>query len=258
MSIEHDDTPERFGFADLAAFTAQAGDKRGAELLSWAAERFGDGLCIASSLGPEDVALLELLWQQGALGERAGEQSVRVFTLDTGRLHQQTYELMDRLMDRYQMRFDVYFPRAEGVEQMVRERGPNLFYRSIDDRRACCHVRKLEPLSRALAPASAWVTGLRAEQSPTRTMTDAVELDMTHGGLIKLNPLVDWSREQLWDFLRAFDVPTNALHDQGFASIGCAPCTRAIEPGEDERAGRWWWERPDQKECGLHPSRATH
>ena len=159
---------------------------------------------------------------------------------------------MDALRERYAMNFEVYFPEHRGVEALVRERGMNSFYQSIEARHACCHVRKIEPLRRALATASAWVTGLRSEQSVTRFGAESVELDLANNGLIKINPLVDWTREQLWEFIRARQVPYNPLHDLGFASIGCAPCTRALKPGEPERAGRWWWEQPEQRECGLH------
>ena len=172
--------------------------------------------------------------------------------LDTGRLHQETYDLMARMMSRYRMHYEVLFPAAAAVEEMVRDAGPNLFYASVEGRQRCCGVRKVEPLGRALRGAAAWVTGLRREQSPERGATPLVEWDAAHGAL-KANPLADWTEQQVWAYLRANDVPYNMLHDRGFASIGCAPCTRALEPGEEPRAGRWWWEQGTAKECGLHP-----
>ena len=249
-------SPERFGFDDVDELRARAGLGPGdapvdaVALLGWAHERFEDALVIAHSMGPEDVVILDLLASIG-LADRA-----RVFTLDTGRLPQQTYELMEALRTRYATDFEVYFPETQAVEELVRAKGPHSFYASVEARRECCHIRKVEPLGRVLGTASAWVTGLRREQSPTRAQSQALELDLANGGLIKLNPLIEWTHAQVWEHIRAHDLPYNALHDQGYASIGCAPCTRAIEPGEDERAGRWWWERPDQKECGLHPATA--
>jgi phosphoadenosine phosphosulfate reductase len=175
-----------------------------------------------------------------------------VFTLDTGRLHQETYELMQALRQRYGVEFDVYTPDTDALQALMRAKGPNSFYDSVDNRRECCGVRKLEPLGRALSRAAAWITGIRKEQNVTRLGAANVELDLANGGLIKVNPLVEWTREDVWSRIRDRDIPYNVLHDRGFASIGCAPCTRAIGPGEDERAGRWWWETPEDKECGLH------
>lgn len=245
---ENDDHPARFGFDELDTFADEAPTDTPQALLRWAHARFGDELVVACSLGPEDVIILDLLAEVELLGE------VRVFTLDTGRLHQETYELMDALRERYGVDFEVYFPDTAAVEQLMRTRGANSFYASIDARRTCCNIRKVEPLRRVLRTAAAWVTGIRAEQSPTRLGAEALELDMANGGLLKLNPLVSWTREQVWERIHERDIPYNVLHDRGFASIGCAPCTRAIAPGEDERAGRWWWERPEQRECGLHPA----
>jgi len=239
---------ERFGFSDIGDVASEAKTGSSKELLSWAVERFGDRLVLANSLGPEDVVLIDLLAELGLA------KQIRAFTLDTGRLHQETYALMEQLRERYGLRIELYFPDAAKVEALVREKGPSSFYASIDARRECCGVRKVEPLKRVLGTASAWITGIRREQSPTRAATDFVELDLANGGLVKINPLAEWTRTRLWEHIRSRDIPYNALHDQGFASIGCAPCTRAIAPGEDERAGRWWWEQPEQKECGLHPA----
>ena len=213
-------------------------------LLRALVERHGRAVKLASSLGAEDQVLTHML-----LGI---DPQAAVLVLDTGRLHQETYDLMARMMSRYRMRYEVLFPAAPAVQAMVRDAGPNLFYAGVEERKRCCAVRKVEPLGRALQGAAAWITGLRREQSPERARTPFVEWDAAHGA-IKANPLADWTHDRVWDYLRAHRVPHNLLHDRGFASIGCAPCTRAVEPGEDPRAGRWWWERDAAKECGLHP-----
>jgi len=218
------------------------------ELLGWALERFRPRIALASSFGAEDVVLIDLLME---LDPRA-----RVFTLDTGRLHSETYALAQALRDRYGLAIDVYFPRTEALEAMVRAHGVNLFYASVENRKLCCGVRKVEPLDRALEGLDAWITGLRREQAVTRGRVRKVEIDADHGGIVKLNPLADWSWDRVWGYIRDRAVPYNALHDAGFPSIGCAPCTRAVRPGEDLRAGRWWWEQDAAaKECGLHPVR---
>ena len=216
--------------------------------IAYAASLWGQELVLASSFGPEDVAMIHMACAQGV--------SVRVITLDTGRLHEQTYALMDAICQRYDLQLEVYTPDTQALQALVRQKGFHSFYDSVDNRRECCHVRKVEPLKRALASASAWITGMRAQQSPTRTDLTCVEYDLLNGGLIKFNPLLEWTASELWTFLKDHDIPTNPLHDQGFASIGCAPCTRAIAPGAPERSGRWWWETPEEKECGLH-ARAT-
>jgi phosphoadenosine phosphosulfate reductase len=214
------------------------------ELLAWALREFHPRIALAASFGAEDVVLIDMLVQ---LDPRA-----RVFTLDTGRLPAETYSLMEALRERYGLALEVFFPQAEAVEAMVREHGVNLFYASIEKRKLCCGVRKVDPLGRALGGLGAWITGLRREQAVTRAQVSKVEVDAEHGGLLKLNPLADWTWDQVWAYIRAHRVPYNALHDRGYPSIGCAPCTRAVAPDEDPRAGRWWWERPETKECGLH------
>ncbi len=176
---------------------------------------------------------------------------IGVFTLDTGRLPGETYSLIDRVRDHYGVAVNVWYPDAGALQAYVRDNGVNAFYRSIDARIACCAVRKTEPLARALAGKDAWVTGLRRAQAPTRAVIAAEEADPARG-ITKFNPLVDWSDEDVKSYIRAHDVPYNALHDQGYPSIGCAPCTRAVLPGESIRAGRWWWEHAETRECGLH------
>ena len=197
----------------------------------------------ASSFGAEDMVLLDIIAQHAT--------SIGVFTLDTGRLPEETLALIDRARDRYGLPIDVYFPDAARVEGFVRSNGVNAFYTSVDLRKACCAIRKTEPLARALAGKGAWITGLRRSQSVTRGDLPYREFDDVHG-LPKFNPLVEWSEEDVWTYLRARQVPYNALHDHGYRSIGCSPCTRAVEAHEDVRAGRWWWENPEHKECGLH------
>jgi thioredoxin-dependent adenylylsulfate APS reductase len=203
-----------------------------------------DRVALSASFGPEDIVVLDLLMQ---LTPRP-----RVFTLDTGRLPEETHALIERVRERFAIDVEVYAPEAAEVEAMVAERGPNLFYGSIDDRHRCCDVRKVRPLRRALATVDGWITGIRRDQTQTRARTPKIGLDLEHGLIWKVAPLADWSEAQVWAYIRAHDLPYNALHDRGYRSIGCAPCTRAIEPGEDPRAGRWWWEADGGRECGLH------
>ncbi|MEO8676869.1 MAG: phosphoadenylyl-sulfate reductase [Casimicrobiaceae bacterium] len=197
----------------------------------------------ASSFGAEDMVVIDLIAKHAL--------PVRIFTLDTGRLPEETHALIDRARNRYGLPIDIFVPDARRLQAFVRANGINAFYDSVEMRKGCCAVRKSEPLSRALVAKGAWITGLRREQSVTRAELAVEEFDAVHG-VPKFNPLADWSADDVWAYLRANDVPYNALHDRGFPSIGCAPCTRAVEPGEDIRAGRWWWEAPEHKECGLH------
>ena len=177
--------------------------------------------------------------------------SPRIFTLDTGRLPQETYEVIEETRNRYGTNVEILFPDRRQVEQMVAQHGPNLFYQSVENRKLCCRIRKVDPLRRALRELDAWICGLRAEQSPTRSDLARIEWDEVFG-LIKVNPLADWTTAQVWQYINDNDVPYNRLHDQGYPSIGCAPCTRPVTPGADIRTGRWWWEQPEHKECGLH------
>lgn len=215
------------------------------EILKAAITHLGkERVVLASSFGAEDVVLIHML--------TTITPKPRIFCLDTGRLPQETYDVMDRIRNKYKLSFEIYFPNTQAVEKMVREKGVNLFYESIDNRKLCCGIRKVEPLKRALLNCDGWITGLRREQSMTRTAIPVMEIDRDHGNILKINPLAAWTHDQVWDYIRAHKVPYNALHDKGYPSIGCAPCTRAISPGEDPRAGRWWWENPETKECGLH------
>jgi phosphoadenosine phosphosulfate reductase len=197
----------------------------------------------ASSLAAEDMVLTDLILKAGL--------PISIFSLDTGRLHPETLAVVDAVKARYDYAITLYQPNQQAVDEYVAQNGLNAFYDSVDMRRSCCGIRKVEPLGRALAGNRAWVTGQRRAQSTTRAELAIEENDAAHG-MTKFNPLADWSEEDVWNYIRANDVPYNALHDQDFPSIGCAPCTRAVQPGEDVRAGRWWWENPDSKECGLH------
>ena len=216
------------------------------EILRWGLDTFAPRIALSASFGsPEGMVLLDMM-------HTIDPARTRVFTIDTGRLHQETYDLMDRVRTRYEVEVEVYFPRPEAVQAMVRQHGLNLFYDSVDLRRKCCGIRKVEPLDRAMVDLDAWIAGLRPDQSVTRGDVRAVEIDEVHGGRIKLNPLVGWTREDVMAYVERNHVPVNRLHDQGYPSVGCVPCTRSIQPGEDERAGRWWWENADQRECGIH------
>jgi phosphoadenosine phosphosulfate reductase len=214
-------------------------------VLALALERLGrDRVAISASFGPEDIVLIDLM--------TAIEPRTRVFTLDTGRLPGETYELMERVRDRFGIPIEVFAPEAGEVETMVTEKGPNLFYESVENRLRCCDVRKVEPLGRALATVDGWITGLRRDQLATRAATPKIGSDLEHGQRWKVAPLADWTADRVWAHIHARDLPYNALHDQGYPSIGCAPCTRAVAPGEDPRSGRWWWEDAENRECGIH------
>lgn len=197
----------------------------------------------ASSLAAEDMVLTDMILK--------AKLPIGIFSLETGRLHQETLAVLDKVKARYDHDITLYRPQPEAVAAYVEQNGLNAFYNSVDMRRECCRIRKVEPLGRALAGNKAWVTGQRRAQSTTRAELHVQEEDAAHA-MTKFNPLADWSEQDVWDYIRANDVPYNALHDRGYPSIGCEPCTRAVQPGEDVRAGRWWWENPDSKECGLH------
>ncbi len=200
-------------------------------------------IAFSSSMGAEDQVLTEMIVSI--------DPQARIFTLDTGRMFPETYDVIERTNARYGINIEVFFPDREQIEKMVNEKGINLFYESIENRKQCCFLRKIVPLRRALQGMDVWISGLRRSQSVTRQNTRKVEWDQGHQ-LIKINPLLDWSEDEVWDYIEQKNIPYNKLHDKGFPSIGCQPCTRAVEPGEDVRAGRWWWENPVSKECGLH------
>lgn len=215
------------------------------EILKWGFKKYGDKMVLGSSFGAEDVVLIDMMCN-------INRNLTRVFTLDTGRLNQETYDLIDKVRKKYDIKVDVYFPNASDVEEMVANKGMNLMYDSVENRKLCCNLRKIEPLKRALKQFDCWITGLRREQSTTRNKILKIEVDTLNNNITKLNPLADWTNDEIWKYIRKNKVPYNELHDRRYPSIGCEPCTRAIKEGEDPRAGRWWWENDTHKECGLH------
>lgn len=223
--------------ADFAALVAAT-----KETLQRVADQFAPAV-FASSLAAEDMVLTDMILRD--------KLPISIFTLETGRLHAETLSVLDRIKETYDYDVELYRPQPEAVEAYVQQNGLNAFYESVDMRKECCRIRKVEPLNRALAGKHSWVTGQRRAQSTTRAALDVQEQDDAHA-MTKFNPLADWSEEDVWHYIRSNHVPYNPLHDKGYPSIGCEPCTRAIQPGEDVRAGRWWWENPESKECGLH------
>jgi phosphoadenosine phosphosulfate reductase len=214
------------------------------EILRSGIENAGGPVSLACSFSLEDVVIIDLAHEAGlALG---------IFALDTGRLNEETYEVADALVERYHLHIDWFFPMHQQVESLERAEGLFSFRESLEKRHNCCAIRKVEPLSRALQGLSGWVTGMRRDQGSTRGDLRPIECDELNGGILKINPLIDWSEEELLLYTKEHRLPTNRLYSEGYRSIGCAPCTRAVEPGEDARAGRWWWEHADHKECGLH------
>jgi phosphoadenosine phosphosulfate reductase len=218
--------------------------KSAEELLSWSMDQYGLDVGLASSFGMEDMVLIDMIAKL--------DTPITIFTLDTGRLHEETYEIMERVRSKYGLKIKTYFPDTEAVEQLVRQKGFYSFRENIENRKECCAIRKVEPLNRALGELQAWVTGMRRDQGVTRTDIPKVMEDRDHPPLIKINPLADWTEEQVLTYIIENNVPTNILHKRNYPSIGCSPCTRPVEQGEDIRAGRWWWENPEHKECGLH------
>jgi thioredoxin-dependent adenylylsulfate APS reductase len=216
------------------------------ELLGWALDTFHPRLAISAAGGVDGMAIIDMAWRI--------DPRVRVFTLDTGRLPAETYQLFEDVRERYGIDVEFEQPDRAAVSELVTKEGPNLMYRSVDLRLACCELRKVQPLKRKLATLDAWVSGLRREQWRTRKNIAKVELDRDHGGIVKINPLADWAVDDVWDYVRTNEVPYHELFDHGYASIGCAPCTRPVSAGESERAGRWWWEEETDKECGIHCS----
>lgn len=214
------------------------------ELLAAAVRDFSP-VAFANSLGAEDMVLTDLIAKY--------QPDIEMFSLDTGRLPQETYDLMQAVRARYGAPLKVYFPAAQRVEAYIEKNGVNGFYDSVENRKACCYIRKVEPLKRALLGKKAWITGMRRDQAVTRGSLELSAFDADQG-MQKFNPLLDWTNAEVWEYIKQHDVPYNKLHDRFYPSIGCAPCTRSVTPGEDIRSGRWWWENPENKECGLHIS----
>ncbi len=218
-------------------------DASAQEVVGYFLKAYQGRIALSSSLSIEDQTLTDIIVTQ--------DKNTRIFTLDTGRLFPETYQLIEKTNMTYGIKIEVFFPDYHEVQRMVREEGINLFYNSVESRHRCCQIRKLEPLKRAFQGLDVWICGLRREQSITRQDMQVVEWDEMHQ-LIKVNPLISWTEQQVWDYIKMHSVPYNKLHDRGYPSIGCEPCTRAVLPGEDVRSGRWWWESPDHRECGLH------
>jgi len=219
--------------------------KNAIDILSWSMKKFSPKIAFASSFGAEDVVVIDLM-------VKIDKNNTRIFTLDTGRLNPETYEVMDRIQKKYQIPIETLFPDHLEVEKMVYENGINLMYQSVSNRKLCCEIRKVHPLKRILGTLDAWVTGLRRDQTFTRANTKKIEIDSSNNDIVKINPLADWTNDMVWDYIKQNGLPYNKLHDAGYPSIGCAPCTRAILSGDDLRSGRWWWENDLHKECGLH------
>ena len=228
---------------DLDAMNETLALKTPQETIAWGLKEFHPRIALAWS-GAEDVALVDMALKINP--------QARIFILDTGRLNPETYEVVDKVREKYGVKLEILFPDATLVEEMTKTHGMNLFYHNVENRKRCCNIRKVLPLKRMLAGVDAWITGLRRDQAASRAVVKKIERDAAFGGIVKLNPLADWSHADVWDYIRKNEVPYNALHDKGYPSIGCAPCTRAIQAGEDIRAGRWWWEEASGKECGLH------
>jgi phosphoadenosine phosphosulfate reductase len=214
-------------------------------ILTWAIGNFHPRLALSASFGaPEGMVLLDMMHRL--------EPESRVFVLDTGRLHPATHDLIDRVRDRYGKAVEVLFPDSRDVRDLVQKNGMNSFYESLEKRKLCCQIRKVEPMRRYLQDLDAYVTGVRREQNVTRSKTPKAQIDAANGGVVKINPIVDWDSDRVWQYIRTHKVPVNRLHKSGFPSVGCEPCTRAIRPGDDPRSGRWWWEDAETRECGLH------
>ena len=229
---------------DIGKLKEDFAGKEPQEIIRWGLDFFGtDKIALSSSLGAEDQVLTDMIVKI--------KPAAIIFTLDTGRLPQETYDAVSETMQRYGINYEVLFPESRDVEEMEKNFGPNLFYESIEKRKLCCEVRKIRPLRKFLSTLDAWICGLRREQSVTRTKVEKIAWDENFS-VVKLNPLADWTEEHVWNYIRENNVPYNKLHDKGYPSIGCAPCTRDVKPGEPSRAGRWWWEEADKKECGLH------
>ena len=232
-----------FSKEDVVGLNKRLRGKSAQEIIAFFVDTMGDKITFGTSMGAEDQLITQMLIET--------KKEVHIFTLDTARLFPETYELIDRTNKKYGIKIDVFFPEYKEVEEMVSEKGINLFFDSVDNRHLCCQIRKLNPLKRALKGREAWFTGLRKSQSVTRIDMQIVEWD-DNSGMLKINPLIDWSEDDVWEYINQHGVPFNPLHKKGYPSIGCQPCTRAIMDGEDVRAGRWWWENPDSRECGLH------
>jgi phosphoadenosine phosphosulfate reductase len=214
------------------------------EALQWVSDNLHPRVAKASSFGAEDAVIMDIMHKINP--------KFRFFTLDTGRLPQETYDIMDIVRKKYNISIEILFPDTKEVEDMVKEKGINLFYDSVENRKLCCEIRKVHPINKILSTLDGWITGLRRDQTEVRKDVDIFQIDHGHDEILKINPIIDWTWKQIQEYIKKNNLPYNKLLDKGYPSIGCEPCTRAIKPGEDLRAGRWWWEQGEHKECGLH------
>ena len=234
----------KFSEEDIKSLNREFETSSPQDILVWASQNLGSSVALATSFQVQGMVLVDMFAKTNP--------EARIFTLDTGRLHSHTYDAMERTREKYNINIEVLFPDRTEVEEMVTSHGVNLFYKSVENRRLCCRIRKTNPLNGFLKTLDAWITSIRADQTEQRADSTKFEIDYLHGKMLKINPILDWTTDQVWDYVRKNDVPYNKLHDMGYPSIGCAPCTRAVEEAEDPRAGRWWWEQGSDKECGIH------
>jgi len=234
---------------EVGELAVEYDDRDPEDVLEWAIKRFGDRFAVMTSFQADGMAIIDMAHQINP--------KVRVLTVDTGRMPQEQYDIIDAVRKRYGIQIEVLFPDAAAVESMTRKHGVNLFYESVEKRLLCCHVRKVLPLNRALKGLDCWATGLRRDQWATRANIRKIELDHDHGGIVKISPLADWTEQDVWDYIKQYDVPVHPLYELGFKSLGCMPCTRPVPEGMPGRLGRWWWETDAPKECGMHCSIET-
>ena len=232
-------------FTQGMVYELNSGIKTAPEALTWVSENLHPRVAKASSFGAEDAVVMDIMLKINP--------KFRFFTLDTGRLPQETYDIIDIVSKKYNITIEILFPDTKQVEEMVQEKGINLFYDSVQNRKLCCEIRKVNPMNKMLRTLDGWITGLRRDQTENRTNTTMFQIDHGHDEILKINPIIDWTWNQIQEYIKKHDLPYNSLLDKGFPSIGCEPCTRAVKPGENIRAGRWWWEQQKgDKECGLH------
>ena len=234
----------KFDSIKIKALNEKFRNKTPQDILEWCVKELGQDIALATSFQAQGMVLIDMLMKI--------DNNARIFTVDTGRLNQETYDVLDAVRSKYNNKIEVLFPDRKEVENMVNEHGMNLFYKGVENRLMCCQIRKTNPLNNYLKTLDGWITSIRREQTATRSEAEKFELDTIHDNILKVNPIVDWSEEMVWEYINSNKVPYNKLHDKGYPSIGCEPCTRAVEKGEDPRSGRWWWETDSAKECGIH------
>jgi len=234
----------KFNSKDIKNLNDEFKDKTPQEILEWCVKELHPNISLSTSFQAQGMILIDMLMKT--------DSRARIFTLDTGRLNQETYDVLDSVRSKYNNKIEVLFPNSNEVENMVSEHGINLFYKGVENRLMCCQIRKANPLKKYLKTLDGWITSIRREQTASRAEADKFEIDTLHGGILKVNPIVDWTEDMIWEYINKNKVPYNKLHDMGYPSIGCEPCTRAVKKGDDPRAGRWWWETDSDKECGIH------